>query len=82
MTRLDLAIAAERALTNLGVGYLKAINDLALNIHAADRYPILSCRAAEHYAGFDTVPVPADIFADLLGQTDGHAQAWVEGRRR
>lgn len=79
MTQLDLAIAADRARTAIAIGALHAINDMKL-ARASDRFPILSCYAADHYAGFDRQPVPAEIFDDLLEHTDAHAQAWVEGR--
>lgn len=79
MTLFDLAITGDRASTAIAITAPQAINDMKL-VRAEDRYPILSCYAAEHCAGFDRVPVPAEIFDDLLDQSDAHAQAWVEGR--
>lgn len=79
MTRLDHVIAADRALSAIALAALQARNALKFS-RPEDRFPILSCHAAEHYAGFDTVPVPAAIFDEMLGETDADAQAHVEGR--
>lgn len=68
MTRLELALAADRAQTDIALVALQAINELRLS------------RIAEHYAGFDRFAPPADLIDEMLGQTDADAQAWVEGR--
>lgn len=81
MTQLDHVIAADRAQTDIAFAALQARNAITLS-RPEDRYPILSYRAADHYAGFDQVPVPDSLFDEMLGETDADAQAWVEERRR